>query len=48
MKIYHSLDPTTPWCEWLCYCEICEQLDVPNQPSVTRFLNYQKFWKTLL
>jgi len=30
---YHELDPTTPWYEWLMYCEICHQLNVPNQPS---------------
>lgn len=42
---YHELDPTTPWHDWLCYCEICYQLRVVNQPSVGRFIRYRKYLK---
>ncbi len=35
---YHELDPSTPWYDWLCYCEICHQLNVPGQPKMGRFL----------
>jgi hypothetical protein len=44
---YHILDPTTPWYDWLCYCEICHQLKVQDQPNVTRYLRYKKFLKEL-
>lgn len=42
---YHVLDPTTPWYEFLQYCEICHQLDVPGQPSVGRFYAYRRYLK---
>lgn len=42
---YHVLDPTTAWYEWLCYCEICHQLNVPNQPHIGRFMKYRKYLK---
>ena len=42
-----ALDPTTPWYEWLCYCEICHQLNVPNQPSVGRFMRYRNYLKEM-
>jgi hypothetical protein len=44
---YHTLDYTTPWYEWLCYCEICHQLNVPNQPSVGRFMRYRNYLKEI-
>lgn len=42
---YHVLDPTTPWYEWLCYCEICYQLDVRGQPNWNRFMRYRNYLK---
>ena len=42
---YHVLDPTTPWYEWLCYCEICRQLNTPGQPSLGRFMAYRRYLK---
>lgn len=42
---YHELDPTTPWYDWLCYCEICHQLNVPGQPRMGRFLAYRRYLK---
>ena len=42
---YHVLDPTTPWYEWLCYCEICHQLDVQGQPNWNRFIRYRNYLK---
>lgn len=42
---YHVLDPTTPWYEWLMYCEICNQLDIIGQPSLGRFISYRKYLK---
>jgi len=42
---YHVLDPTTPWYEWLCYSEICYQLNVQNQPHIGRFLAYRRYLK---
>jgi hypothetical protein len=44
---YHELDPTTSWYEWLCYCEICHQLNVPGQPSVGRFMAYRRYLKSV-
>ena len=44
---YHELDPTTPWYELLCYCEICHQLQVVNQPILTRFMRYRKYLKEI-
>lgn len=44
---YHILDSTTPWGEFLAYSEICHQLDVPNQPSVGRFMRYRNYLKEI-
>lgn len=42
---YHVLDETTPWYEWICYIEICYQLNVPGQPNIVRFLSYRRHLK---
>jgi hypothetical protein len=42
---YHVLDPTTPWYEFLCYCEICHQLDAPRQPNMSRYMRYRSYLK---
>jgi len=42
---YHVLDETTPWYEWIMYCEICHQLNVPGQPSVGRYHAYRRYLK---
>jgi len=42
---YHELDPTTPWYEWLMYCEICHQLNIPNQPKWQRYAAYRNYLK---
>jgi hypothetical protein len=42
---YHVYDPTTPWYEWLMYCEICYQLNVPGQPNWNRFTRYRHYLK---
>lgn len=44
---YHVLDPTTPWYEWLCYCEICHQLQVPDQPKWQRYAAYRNYLKSV-
>lgn len=44
---YHNLDPTTPWYEWLCYSEICYQLEVKGQPSINRFMSYHRYLKEI-
>ena len=44
---YHELDPTTPWYEWLMYCEICHQLNVVGQPSLGRFAAYRRYLKSV-
>jgi len=44
---YHVLDPTTPWYEWLMYCEICYQLDVQGQPSIGRYMRYRNYLKSV-
>ena len=44
---YHVLDPTTPWYEFLMYCEICKQLDAPGQPSIGRFNAYRRYLKMM-
>ena len=43
---YHVLDKTTPWYEWLCYCEICHQLNVPGQPSLGRYMAFRRYLKS--
>jgi hypothetical protein len=42
---YHVLDETTPWYEFLMYAEICYQLDVSGQPSITRYTRYREYLK---
>jgi hypothetical protein len=44
---YHILDSTTPWYEFLMYCETCHQLNVPRQPSVGRFYAYRRYLKSV-
>ena len=44
---YHVLDSTTPWYEFLQYCEICYQLNVPGQPSIGRFQAYRRYLKSV-
>lgn len=44
---YHELDPSTPWYEWLCYCEICHQLNAPGQPKLGRFMAYRRYLKSI-
>lgn len=39
------LDPTTPWYEFLSYCEACRSLGV--EPSVGRFTRYQNYIRTV-
>jgi len=42
---YHVLDSTTPWYEWLMYCKICHQLNVPGQPKWQRYASYRNYLK---
>jgi hypothetical protein len=43
-----TLDTTTPWFDWLCYCEICESLGpIPGQPSLHRFMRYNAYLKEI-
>ena len=42
---YHVYDETTPWYDFLQYCEICYQLNVPGQPNLTRFMRYRQYLK---
>jgi hypothetical protein len=44
---YHVLDSTTPWYEFLCYTEICNQLNVPGQPHIGRFMAYRRYLKSV-
>lgn len=44
---YHVLDPTTPWYEWLMYCEICHQLDIPGQPHWQRYKAFSNYLKSI-
>jgi hypothetical protein len=44
---YHILDSTTPWYEFLCYTEICHQLNVPGQPHIGRFMAYRRYLKSV-
>jgi len=43
----HVLDPTTPWFEWLSYCECCVSLGVKDQPRLGRFLRYREYLKEI-
>ena len=42
---YHVLDGTTPWFEWLSYCEVCASLEPPGQPNLGKFLRYRQYLK---
>jgi hypothetical protein len=44
---YHVLDDTTPWNEFIMYCEICHQLDVPGQPSLGRYMAFRRYLKSV-
>ena len=44
---YSTLDSSTAWYEWLTYCEICHQLNVPGQPNITRFLRYRSYLREI-
>lgn len=44
---YHVLDPTTPWYEFLMYCEICHQLGIEDQPSMNRYMRYRNYLKSV-
>jgi hypothetical protein len=44
---YPALDPTTPWFEWLSYCECCASLLPPGQPSLRRFVAYRNYLKEI-
>lgn len=39
-----SLDPTTPWYEWLSYNECCQSLGVT--PSLSRFMRYNAYYRS--
>jgi hypothetical protein len=38
-----TLDPTTPWFEFLSYCEVCYSLGVKDQPNIGRFMKYRNY-----
>lgn len=42
---YPALDPTTPYFEFLSYCECCESLGI--KPSIQRFMGYQNYLKSV-
>lgn len=42
-----ALDPTTPWFEFLSYCECCVSLGVKDQPSIGRFIKYRNYLKEI-
>lgn len=42
---YPSLDPTTPWYEFLSYQECCWSLNVPV--SLHRFMRYNAYLKSV-
>lgn len=44
---YPALDPTTSFYEFLSYVECCESLNVKDQPSVGRFMAYQRYLKSV-
>lgn len=41
-----ELDPTTPWYEFLSYCECCWSLGV--EPSVHRFMAYNAYYNATM
>ena len=45
--MYHVLDSTTPWFEFLSYMEASESLSAPGHPSVTRFIRYHNYLKEI-
>jgi hypothetical protein len=42
---YPALDSTTPFYEFLSYQECCKSLNVPGQPSITRYTRYREYLK---
>jgi hypothetical protein len=42
---YPVLDPTTPQYEFTSYVECCKSLNVPGQPSITRYTRYREYLK---
>ena len=44
---YHVIDYTTPWNEFIMYCEICHQLNVPGQPSLGRYMSFRRYLKSV-
>ena len=47
LRPYSTLDPTTPWYEWLSYCECCYSLEVRGQPHLGRFMRYRSYLKEI-
>lgn len=44
MKEYnHKLDQSTPWHDFLSYCECCRSLGAT--PSLSRFIKYNNFYR---
>lgn len=41
----NDTDLTSPWWEFLSYCRCCESLEI--KPSIQKFMNYQKYLKTI-
>lgn len=46
-KEFPTHDSTTSWYEWNMYVECCNSLNVPNQPSVGRFMRYRNYLKEI-
>ncbi len=44
-QVQHVLDPTTPWYEWISYCECCKSLGF--EPSMGRFLRYHEYLRSV-
>jgi hypothetical protein len=44
---YPALDPTTAHYEFNSYVECCESLNVPEQPSIGRFMAYRRYLKSV-
>lgn len=40
---FPTLDPTTPWYEFLSYLECCNSLE--QKPSVGRFVAYNRYFR---
>lgn len=43
----HIKDDHELYSEWLSYCECCESLNPPDQPSYRRFMGFQKYIRRL-